>query len=109
VVSKRIVAVGGSDAGISAALRARELTPDSTVVVASAYPNFSWSLSAYENSGNRGHRNSRGHRLQDLAHPAQSVVVHREPDPRTATPWERARSAGTTGMESVLPPSPTWC
>jgi NADPH-dependent 2,4-dienoyl-CoA reductase/sulfur reductase-like enzyme len=35
--------VGGSDAGISAALRARELDPDTevTVVVADAYPNFS--------------------------------------------------------------------
>ena len=39
----RLVAIGGSDAGISAALRARELdsTADVTVVVADAYPNFS--------------------------------------------------------------------
>jgi len=39
----RIVAIGGSDAGISAALRARELDPscEFTVVVADAYPNFS--------------------------------------------------------------------
>ena len=39
----RIVAIGGSDAGISAALRARELDPasDVTVVVADAFPNFS--------------------------------------------------------------------
>lgn len=38
-----LVAIGGSDAGISAALRARELDPDSdvTVVVADGYPNFS--------------------------------------------------------------------
>lgn len=38
-----IVAIGGSDAGISAALRARELDPnvDVTVVVADRYPNFS--------------------------------------------------------------------
>jgi NADPH-dependent 2,4-dienoyl-CoA reductase/sulfur reductase-like enzyme len=38
-----LVAIGGSDAGISAALRARELNPQSdvTVVVADAYPNFS--------------------------------------------------------------------
>ena len=38
-----LVAVGGSDAGISAALRARELDPsaDVTVVVADAYRNFS--------------------------------------------------------------------
>lgn len=38
-----IIAIGGSDAGISAALRARELDPavDVTVVVADAYPNYS--------------------------------------------------------------------
>jgi len=38
-----LVIVGGSDAGISAALRARQLDPavDVTVVVADAYPNFS--------------------------------------------------------------------
>ncbi len=38
-----VVAIGGSDAGISAALRIRELEPDNevTVVVADAYPNFS--------------------------------------------------------------------
>ena len=39
----RLLIVGGSDAGITAALRARELDPaaDVTVVVADAYPNFS--------------------------------------------------------------------
>jgi NADPH-dependent 2,4-dienoyl-CoA reductase/sulfur reductase-like enzyme len=39
----RLVAIGGSDAGISAALRARELDPrsDVTVIVADEYPNFS--------------------------------------------------------------------
>ncbi len=39
----RLVVIGGSDAGISAALRARELDPnaDVTVVVADAFPNFS--------------------------------------------------------------------
>ncbi|GAA1788384.1 FAD-dependent oxidoreductase [Agromyces lapidis] len=38
-----VVIIGGSDAGISAALRARELDPsaDVTVVVADSYPNFS--------------------------------------------------------------------
>jgi Pyridine nucleotide-disulphide oxidoreductase len=38
-----LVLIGGSDAGISAALRARELDPSAevTVVVADAYPNFS--------------------------------------------------------------------
>ena len=38
-----LVTIGGSDAGISAALRARELDPaaEVTVVVEDAYPNFS--------------------------------------------------------------------
>ncbi|RFA06468.1 CoA-disulfide reductase [Subtercola boreus] len=38
-----LVAIGGSDAGISTALRARELDPsvDVTIVVADSYPNFS--------------------------------------------------------------------
>ena len=39
----RLDVIGGSDAGISAALRARELDPSAevVVVVADAYPNFS--------------------------------------------------------------------
>ena len=38
-----LVATGGSDAGITAALRARELDPavEATVLVADRYPNFS--------------------------------------------------------------------
>src|SRR5215218_7751797 len=38
-----LLIIGGSDGGISAALRARELDPavEVTVVVADAYPNFS--------------------------------------------------------------------
>jgi NADPH-dependent 2,4-dienoyl-CoA reductase/sulfur reductase-like enzyme len=38
-----LLIIGGSDAGISAALRARELAPDVavTVVVADAFPNYS--------------------------------------------------------------------
>jgi NADPH-dependent 2,4-dienoyl-CoA reductase/sulfur reductase-like enzyme len=39
----RLLVIGGSDAGIAAALRARELDPsvEATVVVADAFPNFS--------------------------------------------------------------------
>ncbi|MGA8337245.1 MAG: FAD-dependent oxidoreductase, partial [Solirubrobacteraceae bacterium] len=39
----RLVAIGGSDAGVQAALRARELDPSAevTVVLADAYPNYS--------------------------------------------------------------------
>lgn len=40
---KHVIAIGGSDAGISAALRVRELDPgsDVTVLLADGYPNFS--------------------------------------------------------------------
>lgn len=39
----RVVVIGGSDAGISAAMRARELRPEAevTLFTADAYPNFS--------------------------------------------------------------------
>jgi NADPH-dependent 2,4-dienoyl-CoA reductase/sulfur reductase-like enzyme len=69
VASKRIVAIGGSDAGTSAALRARELDPDSevTVVVADAYPNFSICGIPYYVSGEVGHWSDLAHRtLADL-------------------------------------------
>ncbi len=58
-----VVAIGGSDAGISAALRARELDPGAevTVVVADAYPNFSICGIPYYISGEVA-------RWQDLAH-----------------------------------------
>jgi NADPH-dependent 2,4-dienoyl-CoA reductase/sulfur reductase-like enzyme len=48
-----LLVVGGSDAGISAALRARELAPETrvTVVVADAYPNFSICGIPYHVSG----------------------------------------------------------
>jgi NADPH-dependent 2,4-dienoyl-CoA reductase/sulfur reductase-like enzyme len=62
-----VVAVGGSDAGISAALRAREVTPGTefTVVVADAFPNFSICGIPYYVSGEVA-------RWQDLAHRTRS-------------------------------------
>ena len=59
-----IVAIGGSDAGISAALRARELDPtaDVTVVVADAYPNFSICGIPYYVSGDVTHWRNLAHR-----------------------------------------------
>ena len=59
-----LVAIGGSDAGISAALRARELDPsvDVTVVVADAYPNFSICGIPYYISGEVGHWTNLAHR-----------------------------------------------
>ena len=64
-----IVAIGGSDAGISAALRARELDPavEVTVVVADAYPNFSICGIPYYVSGEVTHWRNLAHRtIADL-------------------------------------------
>jgi NADPH-dependent 2,4-dienoyl-CoA reductase/sulfur reductase-like enzyme len=59
-----LVAIGGSDAGISAALRARDLDPqaDVTVVVADAYPNFSICGIPYYVSGEVTHWRNLAHR-----------------------------------------------
>ena len=64
-----LVAVGGSDAGISAALRARELDQraEVTVVVADAYPNFSICGIPYYVSGEVTHWRNLAHRtIADL-------------------------------------------
>jgi NADPH-dependent 2,4-dienoyl-CoA reductase/sulfur reductase-like enzyme len=66
---KHVIAVGGSDAGISAALRIRELDPGSevTVIVADAYPNFSICGIPYYISGQVAHWSNLAHRtLADL-------------------------------------------
>ncbi|MFH8251519.1 FAD-dependent oxidoreductase [Microbacterium sp. B2969] len=59
-----LVAIGGSDAGISAALRARELdsSADVTVVVADAYPNYSICGIPYYFSGDVSPWQSLAHR-----------------------------------------------
>ena len=59
-----LVMIGGSDAGISAALRARELDPDAdvTVIVADAYPNFSICGIPYYVSGEVTHWRNLAHR-----------------------------------------------
>jgi NADPH-dependent 2,4-dienoyl-CoA reductase/sulfur reductase-like enzyme len=65
----RLVMIGGSDAGISAALRARELDPgaDVTVVVADAFPNFSICGIPYYVSGEVTHWRNLAHRtIADL-------------------------------------------
>jgi NADPH-dependent 2,4-dienoyl-CoA reductase/sulfur reductase-like enzyme len=59
-----LVMIGGSDAGISAALRARELDPsaDVTVIAADAYPNFSICGIPYYVSGEVTHWRNLAHR-----------------------------------------------
>ena len=64
-----LVMIGGSDAGISAALRARELDPGAevTVVLEDAYPNFSICGIPYYLSGEVTHWRNLAHRtLADL-------------------------------------------
>jgi NADPH-dependent 2,4-dienoyl-CoA reductase/sulfur reductase-like enzyme len=64
-----LVMIGGSDAGISAALRARELDPGAevTVVVADAFPNFSICGIPYYVSGEVAHWRNLAHRtIADL-------------------------------------------
>jgi NADPH-dependent 2,4-dienoyl-CoA reductase/sulfur reductase-like enzyme len=64
-----LVMIGGSDAGISAALRARELdsSAEVTVVVADAYPNFSICGIPYYVSGEVTHWRNLAHRtIADL-------------------------------------------
>jgi len=66
-----IVIVGDSDAGISAALRARQLDPavEVTGVVADAYPNFSICGIPYYISGEVTH-------WQNLAHRTRAELSH---------------------------------
>ena len=64
-----LIAIGGSDAGISAALRARELDPaaEVSVVVADGYPNFSICGIPYYVSGEVPHWRNLAHRsIADL-------------------------------------------
>ena len=87
-MSARLVAIGGSDAGISAALRARELDPTAevTVVLADAYPNFSICGIPYYVSGEVGDWHNLAHRtvadLEDDRHDsaARHPGARRRPD-----------------------------
>ena len=75
--AKHVVAIGGSDAGISAALRARELDPSSdvTVLLADGYPNFSICGIPYFLSGEVADWGDLAHRtLADLEASGMHVV-----------------------------------
>lgn len=92
-MSEHFLIVGGSDAGISAALRVRELRPDmtATLVVADAYPNFSICGLPFFLSGEVTHWRNLAHRTRAdieaegihllLDHRAEAV----DPEKRTAT------------------------
>lgn len=73
-----LVVIGGSDAGISAALRARELYPscEVTVVVADSYPNFSICGIPYYISGEVAHWCNLAHRsIADLEATGMSLML----------------------------------
>ncbi len=97
----RLVVIGGSDAGISAALRARELDPSTevTVVVADAYPNFSICGIPYFVSGQVTHWRNLAHRtLRDLEETGMRVALDSratEIDPTN----RQVRIATTVGEE----------
>ncbi|MDQ7908064.1 hypothetical protein RB614_26405 [Phytohabitans sp. ZYX-F-186] len=63
----RLVIVGGSDAGISAGLRARQVDPavEPLLVVADAYPNFSICGIPYHVSGDVPDWRDLAHRTRD--------------------------------------------
>ena len=90
MAARHIVAIGGSDAGISAALRVRELDPTAevTVVVADAYPNFSICGIPYYVSGEVTHWTNLAHRTAaDLAATGMRVLTD-----TTATAHQRRRA-----------------
>jgi NADPH-dependent 2,4-dienoyl-CoA reductase/sulfur reductase-like enzyme len=101
--ARHIVAIGGSDAGISAALRARQLDPDTefTVVVADAYPNFSICGIPYYISGEVAHWTDLAHRsAADLAATGMTVLTD-----TTATRINPKRTASPSSMPTEDPTS----
>jgi NADPH-dependent 2,4-dienoyl-CoA reductase/sulfur reductase-like enzyme len=117
----QIVIIGGSDAGISAALRARELAPDVavTVVVADAFPNYSicgipfyhsgevadWQHLAHRTRADleaSGMRLLLNHRAQHIDLAAHTVLVSDSTGQPYTLPYDRLIIA--TGAEPVHPP-----
>ncbi|HEX4808275.1 MAG TPA: FAD-dependent oxidoreductase [Bryobacteraceae bacterium] len=112
----RLLIIGGSDAGISAALRARELssTAHITVILADDYPNFSICGLPFYLSGETpdwkqlSHRTEfdgieilRGHRATQIDAPNGFVLV-RHQDKSKALSFDRLIVA--TGAKPVEPP-----
>lgn len=119
----RLLVVGGSDAGISAALRARELDPgvEVSLLLADRYPNFSICGLPYFLSGDVPDWRALAHRTQDELQQSglelllEHIATDVDPDGKTVT----ASDAGggehhlhydklviATGAKPVLPPVP---
>jgi NADPH-dependent 2,4-dienoyl-CoA reductase/sulfur reductase-like enzyme len=99
-----LVMIGGSDAGISAALRARELDPaaDVTVVLEDAYPNFSICGIPYYLSGEVADWRNLAHRsLADL----EAAGIQLRPDTtarRIDVPGRKLLITSAGGREELL-------
>ena len=99
-----IVAVGGSDAGISAALRVREVDPaaEVTVVVADAYPNFSICGIPYYVSGEVTHWRNLAHRtIGDLEAAGMRLRLDTLAR-RVDVPGRKLAVTGPGGTEDVI-------
>ena len=107
----RVLIIGGSDAGISAALRARELDSavEVTVLLADGYPNFSICGLPYYLSGDVADWRSLAHRsVAELEHAGIELLLeHRveEVDATTHTVLTAGAVTGTTGWLSPSVPS----
>src|SRR5437764_3401699 len=98
-----VVMIGGRDAGISAALRARELDPgaDVTVVAADACPNFSICGIPYYVSGEVAHWRNLAHRTSaDLE--ATGMRLRLDTTARRIDPGARKLLVTGSGGEDVL-------
>jgi len=99
-----IVAVGGSDAGISAALRAREVDPGAevTVVAADAYPNFSICGIPYYVSGEVAHWRNLAHRsIADLEAAGMRLRLDTMAR-RVDVPGRKLMVSGPDGAEELI-------
>ena len=97
----RLLVIGGSDAGIAAALRARELDPavDATVVVADAFPNFSICGLPYYLSGDVGDWRDLAHRTSgDLEQAGLQLLLG------SSHPWLLVTPARRTGPGAAVWP-----
>jgi NADPH-dependent 2,4-dienoyl-CoA reductase/sulfur reductase-like enzyme len=100
-----LVMIGGSDAGISAALRARELDPSAevTVVVADAYPNFSICGIPYYVSGEVTHWRNLAHRtLADLEATGMAVRLDTTAR-RVEVSGRKLQVTGPAGQDELIP------
>jgi NADPH-dependent 2,4-dienoyl-CoA reductase/sulfur reductase-like enzyme len=99
-----VLAVGGSDAGISAALRAREVNPGAevTVVAADAYPNFSICGIPYYVSGEVTHWRNLAHRTTADLEAAGMALRLDTAARRIDVPGRKLLVTGPGGAEDVI-------